>query len=84
MARTGGNPGLKKYRFKQKGDLPLIKKLSVSMDEKMYEDVLQKGGGEYVRKSIETNNLIEEICDRHGYSFEEFLNEIQKRELAVA
>ena len=52
MARPGGNPALVKYQFKNKGEAPLNKKLSINLTEEMHKEVIARGGSEFIREAI--------------------------------
>lgn len=53
MSRPGGNPDLINYRYKLKGEIPLSKKLSVNLTEEMHQEVIKRGGSEFIRKVVE-------------------------------
>lgn len=53
MSRPGGNPDLIKYQYKIKGENPLSKKLSVNFTEKMHQEVIKRGGSEFIRQAVE-------------------------------
>ena len=62
MARPGGNPDLIEYQYKNKGEAPLNKKLSVNFTEEMHQEVIKRGGSEFIRQAVakalsETTNL---------------------------
>jgi|GEM_PF-3015902 len=52
MARPGGNPELVKYQFRNKGNTPLNKKLSVNFTEEMHEEIKKRGGAEFIRQAV--------------------------------
>ena len=52
MSRPGGNPDLVKYQFKSKGTAPLEKKLSVNLTAEMHQEVMKRGGSEFIRNAI--------------------------------
>ena len=52
MARPGGNPELVKYQFKNKGNAPLNRKLSVNFTEEMHEEIKKRGGAEFIRLAV--------------------------------
>ncbi len=52
MSRPGGNPDLVKYQFKTKGNAPLDKKLSINLTAEMHEQVMKRGGSEFIRQAI--------------------------------
>ena len=54
MSRPGGNPDLVKYQFKSKGTAPLEKKLSVNLTAEMHQEVMKRGGSEFIRNDLQT------------------------------